>query len=191
MDHANGTAGRKHVVAFALLAAAGAGATVLALTDGAREQGDLSALDPTVASAANATRSPLLTPIAKAVTFLGGPIGLSIIGVAFLVWLLRRRAKHAAVLVGAALVVKLVLGVVLKMIVARVRPSPDLVLGRVALTYAFPSGHTLNSTVMFGLLAGAALIWRRSHRARVAAVITAALAAICVGLSRIYLGPTG
>jgi undecaprenyl-diphosphatase len=87
----------------------------------------------------------------------------------------------AVALVGATLFTDVV-----KDLIARLRP-PDPVLGP-ASGYSFPSGHTLNSTVTYGLVA---LYAWRSHLAlaarRVAVAILAAIPFL-VGLSRIALG---
>lgn len=74
---------------------------------------------------------------------------------------------------------------VLKEIFKRVRP--DLFPGPFHLTsYSFPSGHSMGSIAVYGMLAFliARLLRRRSQQAAV--VLAAALIVLCVGLSRIY-----
>jgi undecaprenyl-diphosphatase len=70
----------------------------------------------------------------------------------------------------------------LKLLFARERPPlPDQVLG-----YSFPSGHTLSSTVLVGLL-----LWLGMRRNPARKILYSALAVIwlaAVGTSRIYLG---
>ncbi len=54
--------------------------------------------------------------------------------------------------------------------------------------YSFPSGHTLNSTVTYGLLALVAWRARLAVLARRAAVAIAVVLPFLIGLSRIALG---
>ena len=73
----------------------------------------------------------------------------------------------------------------LKEIFKRVRP--DLFPGPFHLTsYSFPSGHSMGSIAVYGMLAFVIvrLLRRRSHQ--VAVILAAALIVICVGLSRVY-----
>ena len=51
----------------------------------------------------------------------------------------------------------------------------------------FRSGHSFNTTVFVGALAGIVLLSEASRRRKTAAVLTAAAAALLMGLSRIYL----
>lgn len=177
----------RRVVPVALAGASGA--VAVALADGARESADLSAFDPAVTSAVVADRTPALTLLAKAVTFVGSTPALAAMTLAVLGWLLwRHRDRSAAVAVGAAMAAAAVLTVVSKHLVARARPPADLVIGSVQSDFAFPSGHTLNATVFFGLLAGLALTSVRGRGRRAAVVIAWLAATGAMGLSRIYLG---
>ena len=54
--------------------------------------------------------------------------------------------------------------------------------------YSFPSGHTLNSTATYGLLAVVVWLSRLPSAIRGAAIIVGVTAPILVGLSRIALG---
>ena len=72
----------------------------------------------------------------------------------------------------------------LKASIARARPTLE------ALVYAqgwsFPSGHTMGSTVSFGMLAYLALTRFRSHHNLI--ISLAVLLILFVGASRLYLG---
>ncbi len=75
----------------------------------------------------------------------------------------------------------------LKLATARARPPADVVLGVPSSSFAFPSGHTLNSTVFF-LLAGALLSPYLAGPRRVALWLGAAVTVALIGWSRVYLG---
>jgi undecaprenyl-diphosphatase len=74
----------------------------------------------------------------------------------------------------------------IKIVVGRDRPTFDQVLA-VATGGSFPSGHAMNSTIVYGtLFALSALAWSRPVRRRVATAASALVAAIAA--SRVYLG---
>ncbi len=120
-----------------------------------------------------------------AVTELGGRV-LVPVGAGLVLWLLWQRRFADAVIVAVALVGASLFTDAAKELIARPRP-PGAQSGPAA-GYAFPSGHTLNSTVTYGLVA---LYASRSHMApaarRVAIAILLAIP-LLVGLSRIALG---
>lgn len=175
------------------LASVLAGAAALAvvvfavLADGAVEGDDLSAYDPSVTIWMVASRRGWLTAAAWIATHLGGAASLTLITVlaaAALIWSGRRR--HAVVLV-AAMVSSSLVTVALKLFFARERPSIELLLGDPASTYSFPSGHSFNSAVMAGTLAGLVVFSQASRRRKVMAGALAVLAVATIGLSRVYL----
>ncbi|MFI6831889.1 phosphatase PAP2 family protein [Kribbella sp. NPDC050241] len=75
----------------------------------------------------------------------------------------------------------------LKLLIGRARPDVTLVLGPVSNTFAFPSGHALNSTV-FLTVAALVMARIRSLRNRTAILAVAVVMSIGIGLSRVYLG---
>jgi undecaprenyl-diphosphatase len=77
----------------------------------------------------------------------------------------------------------------IKVIVARPRPSPKLVEVLLRLgSFSFPSGHVVHYTVFYGFLAFVLLMYWRSSWPR-NLVVAICVALIClVGFSRIYLG---
>lgn len=170
-------------------AALSAGALVALLIAGVRESGDLAAFDPSVSTAVAAHRTPLLTTLAEAVTTIGSEVSIGVLAALTLLWLvLRRRQLGSAVIFATSMASTGVLTIGLKHLVGRVRPPASLVMGPVDTSFAFPSGHTLFSTVFFGLLAGLVLLHTSSRSARVGAVTLWAVASAAVGLSRVYLG---
>lgn len=107
------------------------------------------------------------------------------IGVA-VAWLLWRRAYHLALWAVTTITVGGLLGLALKVLVARARPSlPDPV--AIAPGASFPSGHTVNATLGAGVLLLLVLPLVR-ERGRAAAWTLAVLIPLAVGFSRIALG---
>ncbi|MFI5199044.1 MAG: phosphatase PAP2 family protein [Candidatus Limnocylindrales bacterium] len=119
------------------------------------------------------------------ITALGGgllvAVGVALVLACLLSGRLRLALIVALVLIGATLFTHVV-----KEFVERPRPPwPHLV---PAPGYSFPSGHTLNSTVTYGLLAVVAWRARLAVLARRAAVAIAVTLPFLIGLSRIALG---
>jgi undecaprenyl-diphosphatase len=141
------------------------------------------AFDERLAAAVQAL--PIPVSFWEGCTFLGGAV-LVAIGVAFvlgagLTGRIRLALIVAGVLIAAALFTELV-----KDVVARPRPTMDPLV--TASGYSFPSGHTLNSTVTYGLLALVAWRSRLTLAIRRAVVVAGVIVPILVGLSRIALG---
>ncbi len=130
-------------------------------------------------------RSGALTTLARTLTAFGTDIvvyPLLLLG-AIVCW--RRTGR---LLAGYLAVVVLVSGQVIRVVVNRTigRPRPPARLHLVdAGGYAFPSGHTANATMAYALLA--ALLALSFSRGRWAFTAGAAILAIGVGLSRVYL----
>jgi undecaprenyl-diphosphatase len=153
------------------------------------ESDGLAAFDPRLTADLAADRTPALTAIARALTFVGDvPVLIALMLVA--AFLLRRwtRGFRAPALLLFAMAGSAALTYGLKALIERHRPGVAFVLGQVDTGFAFPSGHTLNSTVFFGTLT--ALVWAgiRSSGARAALALAAVVMSVGIGLSRVYLG---
>jgi undecaprenyl-diphosphatase len=111
-----------------------------------------------------------------------------VVGILFVVvagYLLYRRHRAEATFLAAAIGGSVALNSVLKLFYQR--PRPPLPWATVLPDYSFPSGHSMNSLVFY--LAIALIIWARAgRRAGSLAVAIAVVTAICVGISRVYLG---
>lgn len=175
-----------------LLAAVGivllAGAAAIGLLDGVLEKGDLAAYDPAVSATAVQLRSPVLTGVARALTFFGSATALVPLTLLLVGGLLLMRRWMPAAAVGAGMAASLLATLTFKNAIGRDRPPAVDVLGPESTGYAFPSGHTLNSTVFLGLVAGLLLIWLRRTWVCTVTALGCVLTAVGVGLSRVYLG---
>jgi membrane-associated phospholipid phosphatase len=130
-----------------------------------------------------ARRDWLAAPF-RVVTTLGGTeiaIGVALV-IAAVLWL---RCRTFAVVYPLTLVVGAVLNIGLKELVGRPRPpAPDT---GVSLA-SFPSGHTLQATLLFGLLPLAVWLLTQRAVAHRVAVLVSASAILAVGVSRVLLG---
>jgi undecaprenyl-diphosphatase len=149
------------------------------------------AADAWAQSAAQSLRSPAVTWVMLAASWLGasGPLtGLSIaVGlVLFFQGSHRRLYAFAATMAGGSL-----LNVLLKLYYQRARPSdfPPL---DVAQGFSFPSGHSMGSMLFCGSLAYVLYFSLEGAGARrrlgIPAIILCGFAILLIGLSRIYLG---
>ena len=75
-----------------------------------------------------------------------------------------------------------------KDLVGRARPPASLAVPPLETSPSFPSGHTLNATVLIGLMAYLLLLHQERRASRVATVVTAVVLVVAMGLSRVYLG---
>ena len=129
--------------------------------------------------------SPTLTSAMMVISALGSQ-GLAVAVIIAIVIFLRLKWRRAAIGLLFTVAGGLVLELTLKYAFHRSRPAPFF--GAVPHTYSFPSGHSLMSFCVYGVLAGLL-----SHRVRTAAVrvmvwIVAAALIVVIGVSRIYLG---
>jgi membrane-associated phospholipid phosphatase len=129
---------------------------------------------------------PIPVELWEACTFLGGATILIPIGVAFVIAAAFARRLRLALIVAVALIAAALFTELVKEVVARPRPSMDPLV--TASGYSLPSGHTLNSTVAYGLLALVAWRSRLPLTVRRAALVVGVTIPLLVGLSRIALG---
>ncbi|MFC9438800.1 phosphatase PAP2 family protein [Nocardia sp. NPDC057030] len=147
----------------------------------------LTAIDTPVANWAVAHRNGTLTPLAKMVSNLGGTVAMTILAtVAVIAFALRGYRREAAVVTVAGLGAWVLVDGGKNLIA---RPRPPIVDHVVVKTnFAYPSGHSLGSIVVIGILAVLLIPRLRRPAARWIAAGAAAVFVAAVGLSRIYLG---
>jgi membrane-associated phospholipid phosphatase len=154
------------------------------------EEGDgVTGLDRPALDTAIRLRTPLADHIATWFTNLGGPVGMTILATVVTVAMaLAWRSRTPLVLMVIAVAGSLSMTTIGKVLVGRVRPPQSDAVAPFESSPSFPSGHSLNSVVIAGLIAY--LLVRRQHhrRARLLTVTVAALFALAMGLSRVFLG---
>jgi undecaprenyl-diphosphatase len=129
--------------------------------------------------------TPWLEPIMLGVTFLGGRGVLHALAFSAVAVLLVRRRDRCAACAGLAVLGAPLLTDALKQLVRRDRP--EVVLPPPG-GYSFPSGHALESTAVYGLLALLALPYLRHKGAQTVLLLGSLLLAFAIGFSRLYLG---
>ncbi|MFD4430275.1 phosphatase PAP2 family protein [Nocardia sp. NPDC058497] len=177
--------GRRLPLATTLLATAAI--LVTTLTWQVNYDAGIIRIDPRVLDWTIAHRGEPLTSIARVVTDLGDTLSMTILAALTVVWFAWRRNWPTAVLVAVTSVGAGVLVVVVKRIVGRHRP-PELSRLVVEPSLSYPSGHTLGTTVVVGIVALTVIPSLRHATVRVAATVFAVVFPIAVGLSRVYLG---
>jgi len=170
-------------VACLLLAAVG----LLQLTDNVLDHDGLTAVDLPWHEWAVAHRSPAWTGIMSVLSFVGSTFMLLVYASCAVGWLAARRQRVHAVLVVVTTLGAAVLVPLLKHVIARERPP---VADRLAVetSWSYPSGHSLGSTAVLGVIA--IVVTSRMTRRVVRALVraAAALLVVAIGVSRVYLG---
>ena len=194
LDHVGAL--RRRVETMTLVGVAVIGAALLAFVALASEmiEGDLHAFDTAILLSLR-TPGDLSQPIGgsqmetamRDLTALGGVSVLTLMTVVVLAYLVLRRQRAAALLLGVAIAGGLLLSSLAK--TGFSRPRPDLVPhGVEALTASFPSGHSMMAAVTY--LSLAVMLARTESRLRIRAfyIGIAVLLTVLVGVSRVYLG---
>lgn len=153
------------------------------------ESDDLAGLDRPVLDAAVGWRSPGLDQAVTLYTEVGGPIGmpvLALLATALMVWRWRSRTPLLLMLIAAA--GSLAMTVTGKELIGRARPPQTLAVPPFESSPSFPSGHTLNATVLTAIVVYLVLRRLDSIRARTATVLAGVLFALSMGLTRVFLG---
>lgn len=136
-----------------------------------------------------AHRTPELNAIVTAFTNLGRTVPMVVMALllcGLLYW--RHRTVTIWVLMIIAAAGSVTFTLVGKAAAGRARPPFVDAVPPYETSFSFPSGHTLNSTVIAGMLAYLTVWLTRRLWLRVVAVLAAVAWSLCMGLSRIYLG---
>jgi membrane-associated phospholipid phosphatase len=172
------------------------GAVAVALTavaaevyDAVTESDGIAGLDQPVLDQAIAWRSPGLDHAVTLYTGVGGPVGMPVVATVLtllMVWRWRSRTPLVLVLIAAA--GSLAMTTTGKALIGRARPPVSEAVPPYETSASFPSGHTLNATVITAVLVYLLLRRLDSVRARTTAVVAGAVFVLSMGLSRVFLG---
>ena len=154
------------------------------------EEGDgVTGLDRPALNAAISLRTPLNEQVATWFTDLGGPVGMTVLATVVTVALaLLWRSRTPVVLMVIAVVGSLAMTTVGKALVGRVRPPQSDAVPPFESSPSFPSGHSLNSIVIAGLIAYLLVRRQQRKRTRTLTLAVAGLFALAMGASRVFLG---
>ncbi|GAA4550447.1 phosphatase PAP2 family protein [Pseudonocardia xishanensis] len=177
--------------ARAAFATTGAAAVAFALyagvVDAVADPAPLAAADGPVLAWFVAHRTPFLDVVMLKITNAGGTLGMTVLTIiGLVVLLLRRRVRDALVLVVTAIGAGTLVGLT-KNLYQRERP-PLATRLTYEPTYSLPSGHSLSSFAVLGMLAIVLVLALRSTVLRSVVVVLATLAVLAIGTSRLYLG---
>jgi membrane-associated phospholipid phosphatase len=156
--------------------------------DAVSESEDIAALDRPVLQAAIELRTAWLNDAVTAFTNLGGKVimpVLAAIATGILVYL--RRSVAPLILMLVATAGSLVMTNVGKESIGRMRPPLEAAVPPFPSSPSFPSGHTLNATVIAGVVAYILVLQLDSKWSRTVTIVVAALFAAAMGVSRVYL----
>lgn len=146
-------------------------------------------LDHPVLDAAKTLRSPTADTAITAWTDVGGTVGMPILAVTVLVVLaFTRKSWTPVILIVVAGAGSLLMTIAGKELIGRTRPPLEDAIPPYEYSASFPSGHSLNSVVIAGIVAYLIILRTKSPRRRVLVAVLAALFAVSMGLSRVYLG---
>jgi undecaprenyl-diphosphatase len=169
-------------------ALAGVWATTF-LYDAVTGHDGVSRLDRPMLHGAMRMRGPVLDGAAASIARVFGPVGMPLLTLAA-GGVLTARARDplplATVVVAGAGSLLMTIGG--KGVVDRHRPDRGDAIPPYETSPSFPSGHTLNATVITGTLAYLLVLEERSNGAQIATVSAAAAVAAGVGMSRVLLG---
>lgn len=182
-------------LALVLTVLVGAGvvlaATLLAaqVYDQVVDRNGVAGLDQPVLDLAVSTRTPTSEAWVTRFTDLGGTIGMPVIAVVVVTVLaVKRRSWLPVVLMGIAAAGSVLITVLGKDLSGRARPPLALAVPPFETSPSFPSGHTLNATVVLGVSAYLVMLGRRHLRSKLLVGSVVVVFVLAMGLSRVWLG---
>lgn len=179
----------KRNTAIALLAAIGL-SLFFSVYDGIQEQDDLALFDTPLLEWVTANQNSTLAWIMHVITDIMSPIAISVgvaAGVGVWIWLTKQK-RRPLILVGA-MTTAFIASAAIKILTARDRPTlTDLLQSPGAVSYSFPSGHTIGVAVLvFTLGYFYCSVYPSLRRVVIWSAITVA-SIVLVAFSRVYLG---
>lgn len=149
----------------------------------------LASLDIPALEYSQTLRNPELDAFVTGFTNVGGGIGMPILASILTAWLtFLSRTWRPIVLVGGAALVSTTATTFGKRLVGRTRPDHSEAVPPYESTPSFPSGHTLNTTVVIGVLVYIMCLQFQILWARITAITAGVIFIIAMGLSRVFLG---
>jgi undecaprenyl-diphosphatase len=153
------------------------------------EKDGVAGLDQPALEFAKQYRNPGVDAAVTAFTNIGGGIGMPILTSILVAWLTyTSRSWRPLILVGGAAVVSLTATAVGKTLMGRTRPQHIDAVPPFEFSPSFPSGHTLNTTVVIGVVVYLMCLQMATIWIRASVIVLGGLFIIAMGLSRVFLG---
>lgn len=130
-------------------------------------------------------RSGALTSAAKAMTYLGNWQSVTVLCIILLI--IKPTRIRYGIPVSAGAISVTVINKIIKNLVRRERPDQIYHLIKQG-GYSFPSGHSITSMFVFGMLIYLVRVNVQNRKAANVLTVIIAVPMVCIGLSRIYLG---
>ncbi|WP_288468097.1 phosphatase PAP2 family protein [uncultured Curtobacterium sp.] len=157
--------------------------------DAVREHDDVAVLDRPVLDWMLTMRSPAADRLVTWWTDIAGTVGMPIVAVLFLVgFTVQRRAWTPLVLLVAASGGSLLMTIAGKDLIGRARPPLADAVPPYEHSPSFPSGHTLNATVVVGTIVYLLILRQTRTVTRVWTIVVGTLFVLSIGVSRVFLG---
>lgn len=149
----------------------------------------LANLDKPALALSETLRSPGLDAFVTGFTNIGGGVGMPILASILTAWLtFLSRNLRPLLLIGGAAGVSIMATTFGKKLVGRTRPDHADAVPPYEDSPSFPSGHTLNTTVVISLVVYLVCLQFQVMLVRVTAITAGTLFIIAMGLSRVFLG---
>lgn len=157
--------------------------------DNVVDSAGLANLDKPALALAESLRSPGLDAFVTGFTNIGGGVGMPILASILTAWLtFLSRNWRPLILIGGAAAVSIMATTFGKKLVGRTRPDHADAVPPYEDSPSFPSGHTLNTTVVISLVVYLICLQFQATVVRVSTITAGTLFIIAMGLSRVFLG---
>lgn len=129
--------------------------------------------------------SEVTTTIMKIFTFFGSTIFIVILSIILFIIFIILKQKDKAFKTAGAIIISTIINNIIKIIIRRPRPEYMTVVEK---TFSYPSGHTMASTTLYGILLYLLLKSNLNKTYKIGFGIILGNLPLLVGISRIYLG---
>jgi undecaprenyl-diphosphatase len=162
----------------------------VSIYDGVRESGDLATFDKPLLAWAISHQNEQLSLIMRVLTDLLSPVAISVFTlVGAGVWMWRKKEYWRPMVVVSSVMLAFILAAIIKTFTARARPTlTDLLEAPAAISYSFPSGHTIGTAVLLLVLSYFVCTTALTLRRFIACALTSGILIALVAFSRVYLG---
>lgn len=168
---------------------AGMAAVFARIYESVIEADGVAELDHPALAAGKSLRSPVLDLIVTAYAYIGDTVGILILALTATIALtIKRRTWTPTVLIVIAGTGSWLMTIAGKRLIGRTRPDFKDAVPPFDYSASFPSGHSLNSVVIIGIIAYLIVLRFKTTLSRCLTVSVASTFAVTIGLSGVYLG---